>query len=54
MPCVLELEDVGAWMNASPDEAAALLRPAQDVLPAWLLGDQQREEQSARIVGVAA
>jgi putative SOS response-associated peptidase YedK len=28
MPCVLELEDVEAWMRGSPDEAAALMRPS--------------------------
>jgi putative SOS response-associated peptidase YedK len=32
MPLVLELDDVDAWLRASPDEAAARMRPAYDVL----------------------
>ena len=38
MPLVLELEDVDAWMVATPDEAAALMRPAKDVLQERPLG----------------
>jgi putative SOS response-associated peptidase YedK len=38
MPCVLELEDVETWLRASPDEAAALMRPAKDVLQERPLG----------------
>jgi putative SOS response-associated peptidase YedK len=38
MPCVLELADVEAWLRASPEEAAALMRPAQDVLKERPLG----------------
>jgi putative SOS response-associated peptidase YedK len=38
MPCVLEPEDVEAWLQASPDEAAALMRPAKDVLQERPLG----------------
>jgi putative SOS response-associated peptidase YedK len=38
MPLVLELEDVEAWMGATPDEAAALMRPAKEVLQARPLG----------------
>ncbi|MEZ5832572.1 MAG: SOS response-associated peptidase [Dongiaceae bacterium] len=38
MPCVLELTDVEAWLNAAPDEAAALMRPAKDVLKERPLG----------------
>jgi putative SOS response-associated peptidase YedK len=37
MPLVLELEDVDAWLGATPDEAAALMR-AKDVLQQRLLG----------------
>ena len=32
MPPVLELEDVDAWLRATTDEVAALMRPAKDVL----------------------
>jgi putative SOS response-associated peptidase YedK len=38
MPCVLEIEDVEAWMNASPDVTVELMRPAKDVLQARVLG----------------
>lgn len=38
MPCVLELADVEAWLRAAPEEAAALMRPAQDVLQERPLG----------------
>jgi putative SOS response-associated peptidase YedK len=38
MPLVLELDDVDAWLRASPDEAAALMRPAYDVLQERPLG----------------
>ena len=38
MPLVLELDDIEAWLRASPDEAAALMRPAQDVLQERSLG----------------
>jgi putative SOS response-associated peptidase YedK len=38
MPLVLELEDVDAWLRATPGEAAALLRPAKDVLQERPLG----------------
>jgi putative SOS response-associated peptidase YedK len=38
MPLVLELEDVDAWLGAAPDEAAALMRPAKDVLQERPLG----------------
>jgi len=38
MPLVLEIGDIDAWMNATPDEAAALMRPAQDVLQQRPLG----------------
>jgi putative SOS response-associated peptidase YedK len=38
MPLVLELEDVDAWMAATPDEAAGLMRPAKDVLQERALG----------------
>jgi putative SOS response-associated peptidase YedK len=38
MPMVLELDDVDAWLNAAPDEAAALMRPAKDVLQERPLG----------------
>ncbi len=37
-PCVLELEDIEAWLRASPDEAAALMRPVKDVLRERPLG----------------
>jgi putative SOS response-associated peptidase YedK len=38
MPLVLELEDVEGWLSASPDHAAALMRPARDVLQERPLG----------------
>jgi putative SOS response-associated peptidase YedK len=38
MTCVVELEDADAWMNAAPDEAAALMQPAKDVLQERPLG----------------
>jgi putative SOS response-associated peptidase YedK len=38
MPLVLELDDVDAWLGATPDEAAALMRPAKDVLQERALG----------------
>jgi putative SOS response-associated peptidase YedK len=38
MPQVLELEDVNAWMGATPEEAAALMKPAKDVLQERPLG----------------
>ncbi|HEX6118596.1 MAG TPA: SOS response-associated peptidase [Dongiaceae bacterium] len=38
MPCVLETGDVEAWLRASPDEAASLMRPAADVLAERPLG----------------
>ncbi len=38
MPCVLEPDDVEAWLRASPDEAATLMRPAADVLTERPLG----------------
>lgn len=38
MPCVLEIEDAEAWLCASPDEAAALMCPAKDVLQERPLG----------------
>jgi putative SOS response-associated peptidase YedK len=38
MPLVLELDDVDAWMAATPDDAAALMRPAKDVLQERPLG----------------
>jgi putative SOS response-associated peptidase YedK len=38
MPCVLELEDVDAWLRSSPDESAGLMRPAADVLQERPLG----------------
>jgi putative SOS response-associated peptidase YedK len=31
MPLVLELDEVGAWLGATPDEAAALMRPTKNV-----------------------
>jgi hypothetical protein len=53
MPLVLELDDVDAWLGATPDEAAVLMRPAKDVLQEgrWA-GDQQRQEQCAGVAGV--
>ena len=30
MPLVLEMDDIDAWMNASPNDAAKLMRPAKD------------------------
>jgi putative SOS response-associated peptidase YedK len=38
MPCVLELDDVEAWLRAAPDDAATLMRPAADVLQERPLG----------------
>src|SRR6185369_15557585 len=38
MPLVLELDDIGAWLGATPDDAAALMRPAKDVLQERPLG----------------
>jgi putative SOS response-associated peptidase YedK len=38
MPCVLELEDVAAWLSAPPEAAAALMQPAMDVLQERPLG----------------
>ena len=38
MPLVLELDDVDAWMTATPDDAAALMRPAKHVLQERPLG----------------
>jgi putative SOS response-associated peptidase YedK len=38
MPMVLELEDVDAWLNSTPDEAAGLMRPAKDMLQERPLG----------------
>lgn len=38
MPCVLEIEDAEAWLNAPPDDADALMRPASDVLQERPLG----------------
>jgi putative SOS response-associated peptidase YedK len=38
MPLVLELDDVDAWLEAAPDDAAALMRPAKDVLQERPLG----------------
>ena len=38
MPLVLELGDVDAWLRAAPDDAAALMRPAKDVLQERPLG----------------
>jgi putative SOS response-associated peptidase YedK len=38
MPLVLQLEDVDAWLRAAADEAAALMRPAADVLRERPLG----------------
>jgi putative SOS response-associated peptidase YedK len=38
MPLVLEMEDVEDWLRASPDHAAALMRPAEDVLRERPLG----------------
>jgi putative SOS response-associated peptidase YedK len=38
MPRVPDLEDVEAWLRASPDETAALMRPAKDVLEERTLG----------------
>ena len=38
MPCVLELDAVEGWLLASPDHAAALMRPAQDTLQERPLG----------------
>lgn len=35
---MLELEHVDAWLRASPDEAAGLMRPAADVLQERPLG----------------
>ena len=32
MPLVLEIDDVEGWLRATPDQAAALMRPAKDVL----------------------
>lgn len=33
MPCVLEMEDVQGWLPASPDHAAALMKPANEDVP---------------------
>ena len=33
MPCVLEMEDVQGWLLASPDHAAALMKPANEDVP---------------------
>lgn len=30
MPCILEPEQIDAWMNAAPDHASSMLRPAAD------------------------
>jgi putative SOS response-associated peptidase YedK len=38
MPLVLEREDVEGWLRAAPDHAAALMRPAKDVLQERPLG----------------
>ena len=38
MPLVLELEDVEGWLRAARDHAAALMRPAKDVLQERPLG----------------
>jgi putative SOS response-associated peptidase YedK len=38
MPCVLETGDAEAWLRASPDEAAVLMRPAADALAERPLG----------------
>ncbi len=38
MPLVLEMGDVEAWMRAAPDDAAALMKPAKDVLQERPLG----------------
>jgi putative SOS response-associated peptidase YedK len=38
MPLVLEMEDVEGWLRASPDHAASLMRPANDVLHERPLG----------------
>ena len=38
MPLVLELKDVDTWLRDLPDEAAALMRPAKDVLQEHPLG----------------
>ena len=38
MPCVLELRDVDRWLKDLPEEAAALMRPAKDVLQERPLG----------------
>jgi putative SOS response-associated peptidase YedK len=40
MPLVLELDDVDAWLAATPDEAAALMQPAADVLQERALGKE--------------
>jgi putative SOS response-associated peptidase YedK len=38
MALVLELKDVDRWLRDLPEEAAALMRPAKDVLQEWPLG----------------
>jgi putative SOS response-associated peptidase YedK len=38
MPLVLELKDVDRWLKDLPEEAAALMRPAKDVLQERPLG----------------
>jgi len=38
MPCVLELKDLDQWLKDLPEEAAALMRPAKDVLQERPLG----------------
>jgi putative SOS response-associated peptidase YedK len=38
MPCVLELKDLDQWLKDLPDEAAALMKPAADVLQERPLG----------------
>jgi putative SOS response-associated peptidase YedK len=38
MPCVLELKDLDQWLKDLPQEAAALMRPAKNVLQERPLG----------------
>lgn len=38
MPLVLEPEELDAWLNGTPDDAASLMKPARDVLQERKLG----------------